>query len=131
MAIKIRCIQVYLLEIFWGHSALARSVAPGARVSRWTALGSATRGKSRSLPTRSESSIATLGMTQGRARGRRAGGSEDRPLQGTLEAVARAQHACLPQAGCGPTKAHPKGGPLQRQEEGGVGAFSGRGRSEG
>src|SRR5258708_7081068 len=33
------------------------------------ALGRATREKSRSLPTWSESSIATLGMTEGRVRG--------------------------------------------------------------
>src|SRR5229473_785380 len=36
--------------------------------------------KSRSLPTRPESAIAALGKTQG-ARGHRAGGSEDPPLQ--------------------------------------------------
>src|SRR5712692_2629463 len=77
MAINIRCIQVYLLEIFLGAFGNRSQRSPWcAEVSRWTALGSATRGKSRSLPTRSESSIATLGMTQGRARGRRAGGSE-------------------------------------------------------
>src|SRR5229473_416393 len=52
--------------------------------------------KSRSLPTRSESAIAALGMTQG-ARGHRAGGSE-RPATTTAKSRSLAAPDCARQA---------------------------------